>query len=278
MICTGKPEPRFNSGETLDLGKLPQYWEHLDQLEQRVQQVDAPTRLITQRARDEAQPAGARTYFAARRAISIGCESLHNLRIILHAGEVTPIAPMFLLRPMLESGFHATYILEPAESATRRCRGLAREIYDGLQGDIWLNEYDAIIGDKLNSETRARRKADVRAIYTKEAESLGTTYDQLRKNKVNVIDEIKRLDSLRRHEPVVRQQIAGAWRFLSGCDHGLVYPVSMGGQAISTKKIPGGTHSAIVMNDETFGLMAQSASLMLLEAMNLYIDRSTQTT
>lgn len=269
----------FETDEVLEMGNIPSLWEHMNDRYRAVCEADArqSDRLLTVRARDEAQPAGHRTYIAARRGIAVCHESAMNLWFLVEAGKVTPLAPMFLLRPIIEAAFHTTYMLEPTESLIRRRRGLAREIEDHRQQQAWARECVSVLDAETQAELTAGA-AERRAKYEAEATKLGTTFERLRQDgkNVSVTDGLSKLDTLRIYEDSTRRAIIGAWRFLSGCDHGFAYPMVFGATKVHDHPIPGGFERTLTVRDETFRTLCGAAALMNLAAMDLYIDRSTQ--
>lgn len=261
--------------ERLDMSSIIPVWNALDQMATRINEIDngPPTRILTQRASDEAQPAGPRTYIAASRAFFVGYESLRNLRLLLSTDKVTPLGPLHLVRPIFEGGFYGVYILEPNESLIRRRRGLSREIYDDRQQAAWLKEFAGSLS-KEELDDAAERQGRRRAVYTNEAVALKTTYQDLNK-KVTVIDELRGLETLRLHDQGLRETIAGAWRFLSACDHGLGFPTVHGTQVVSEEQISGGVRRIVVADDQTVMVMVHAASYLLRLSGDLYLARST---
>ncbi len=182
------------TGETLDLGTLPLYWRHVDELFEQLQALPDLTgsRLLSARAFDEAQPAGPRTYMEVQRFLSVAQDNHYALLALLTSHGATVWAPWSLLRPVFETAFLAAWILDPDDGRTRRIRGLRCEVRDAYEQRKHLNTFAELpeVTEQM-AVLRARTDAGAFATYRREAAELSVGWDTLQ--KVDMTRELPRL-------------------------------------------------------------------------------------
>lgn len=226
---------------------------------------------------DMAQTAGHRVYIQAQWLIGFAHE--HFQAFIAHAEHVgiEPRAPFTLLRPALEASLWALWLLDPDDSLTRRTRALHFEILDFAAESAYLAELGMMrsVGREVRDEA-SRRQATAGSVYRAEAEELGLDYAHLRKtrNGPNLVDEVPKLKHLERYNDrdTVRLIVA-EWRRLSGYQHGKTWAVSLGSDRSFSVDIPGGRSVQIVASDNSIQMARSLTTIVLLDALMLYIDR-----
>jgi hypothetical protein len=255
------------TGEELKLGNLPRFWQVVAEELAAVERLPplATNRILSDRAFDESQPAGPRTYMAVDRYLGVAADNHEALLSVLEHHGATLWAPWSLLRPIFESSFMAAWILEPNDGQERRARGLRVEgvdAYEQRKRTAAFKAFDAI--RQLIEDHEAETNAGAMATYKAEAAALGRRWDTVRA-KVNVLDELSKMPFLRA-QPDMIPSLEATWRLLSGYEHGFGWALLRGSDKQVIGKIDGGSEIRLVMNDETFELAAKSAYFLLMRA------------
>jgi hypothetical protein len=186
---------RIKIGE-LDVGNLRRYWQLIAEFERQLEQEQAAGQglALTARKFDEAQPAGPRVYIGAYAQILGGIEHSDALQTLLLNDGAGPRVPWTLLRSIFEAGFWGTWLLEPAEGAERRRRGLRLEVRDMKQRAIFHESLT--LADPEVRSTLAASNARPMKTYREEAEKLDMAWS-LACQAPRAVDEIPKLQLVR---------------------------------------------------------------------------------
>ena len=259
----------------MELGQLPQIWAGLERLRVGVEQLDAAyerSQILTARRLDEAQPAGIRVYISAHRLINVGFDNLTSLQWLLEDRGATVWAPWTLLRAVFESGFHALWVLEPDDGASRRLRGLRLEVMDFRERERFRKCFPPQSKAAANDATM--RDANTTTKYKSEAAALGVKWEQL--TKPNLVDELKKLRTVGAAGADMPLTFEGAWRALSGLQHGYAYASAYASDMEAATPIPGGQRVTMSIRDEGFQALGMTACFLLHEATALYFTRCSR--
>jgi len=264
----------FPTGQTLDLGNLPEYWRVVDDAFDQLEALPSlsANRVLSARAFDEAQPAGLRTYMEATRYLTVARDNHEALLALLKHHGATLWAPWSLLRPTFETAFLAAWILDPEDGRERRARGLRCEIRDAREQRKHRAAFKAFPEVRHLIEDGERAKeANAIATYKDEARALGRNFDRL-DQPINVTDELHRL-SFVAAAPGTGPFLEATWRQLSGYEHGFGWALISGSDKEVTAEIPGGVDMKLVINDEAFVTAAKSTYLLLIMACRAFRRR-----
>jgi hypothetical protein len=258
-----------------ELGERPRKWALIDQLAAKVARLSeaSPDRGLTARKFDLAQPAGHRVYIGAYSQLQSGWEHVEALRQLLQAQGSMPRAPWTLTRSIFESGFWATWILDPVDGLDRRRRALRMEVADHKQSKAFHRCF------VMTSEERARMlegEAKAEQSYRSDAAAVGLEWS-LAGSRPNLIDELHRLNELRSMGRESEDVVEGVWRALSGMQHGFAYALLAGSDAKPIVQIPGGQKMQVSSRDETFQTMNTVACMLLMIGMNQFVRRCERT-
>lgn len=267
---------RIEAGEA-DLSPLGLYVEAVNRLRKEVEDLRgvAPnaTNDLTDRFVDQNLTAGHRVYVAASSHLSNAFEHHDALWALIYSEfGMTPRAPWSLLRPIFESGFWATWVLDPRDSFARRRRGLRLELSDDREERAWINELP--LPDE--AKRAAGRGVDAERVYRAEAKELRLDWKDARRLPP-VVEEIKLTALAKRdRERDLGAMLAATWRSLSGQQHG--YPWALMRNSNMPEKIPvqGGFTGVVSVNDDAFIVAAKASYALLIEAASLYVSRSTK--
>lgn len=265
----------YETGETLDLGNVPIYWQTIAEEFRQLDELPelAPNRVLSDRAFDEAQVAGPRTYMAVTRYLGVARDNNDALMALLQNYRASVWAPWTLLRPIFEASFFAVWILEPNAGQERRWRGLRAEVLDSFEKRRHLAAFKAIPQMRALIEAdEARVQAEIHAVYRKEAEALGRSFDAATK-KVVMIDELRKLRVIQGQGVEGAAFMEGVWRQLSGYEHGLGWAMLHGSDREVVAQVPGGAEVRVTVNDDGFQTAAKSAYLLLITACRLLRQR-----
>jgi hypothetical protein len=256
----------------LDLGEVPRQWDVIfrlaDEVDQCEQSVDQG---LTARKFDQSHNGGHRGYILASGHIQSGLEHIEAMRSLLEHHGATPRAPWTLLRAVFESGFWATWLMEPTDGLVRRRRGLQLEVRGMVER---TNFYDDFLrADPTERARVAAGHANHEKTYRAEATALGLEWGQA-KNRIVLLDELKKLWLVRNLETELQGPTLAIWRSLSGMQHGYTYALLLHSDTDSEQPILGGQLARLTIKDSAFQALASSANLMLIEGMNLYLRRS----
>ncbi len=270
--------PRFQTTEAgqADLSVLLRYEKPIADLRERLREADTlhgrHSGTLTDRFMDEAQTAGHRPYFIAGAHISGGLEHFDALwKLIVGNDGLSPRAPYSLMRPILEHGFWAQYVLDSDQSVVRRLRGINAEARDRRQRKAWTDVYDL---SKESTAAYQRRHEEILGIYRQEAAELGAS--GLDRTKPDMTVEIPKLRAVSEHGPDVATLCVGAWRLLSGVTHGSLFAVQVMSDIDERHRVERGEEVRVSINDEWFVMSVRASLIMLVDAMRLYIARTTQ--
>lgn len=259
----------------LNLGRVTPLWGLINETEPLVSQADrfvaaSPTSLTARRF-DEAQPAGGRTYVASRALILTALDNNRALLNLLSHG-ITLSAPWTLLRSTFEASAWVHWILESDDGLERRKRGLRRACLDFREQRLWQDVYVNL--SRSDAHDIMKRRAEVTAIYQNEAKRIGITWDQANR-RINIGEELPKLAVVRSTLGSTAPLIVGFWRGMSGHAHGFGYAIQTSSTIERSVKVPGGHHITFTVDDDSFTSQAMMTGLLLLTAMQLYIQRST---
>jgi hypothetical protein len=269
----------FQTGEALELGNLPAYWDQIELLYREILRIqDGPTdsTALTARAFDHSQPAGHRAYMGASRYLMAAMDNTRALPRLLTSHGASLWAPWSLLRPTFECAFWAAWIMDPDDGVTRRRRGLQSEILDAKAQDAHLREFGKIpviakeVGEELNRRQLGKFKA-----YRDEADQLGVKWEIINQ-KVNVTDELPKLSFVdHQNDPAFSAFTVAMWRLLSGFEHGTGWALVRGAKSVTRAKVPGGELVEFVMKDDDFVNAGKVCYFMLISACRTYLRRLT---
>ena len=259
-----------------DLSALNEYLSGTERLNSHVERLrdlkPNATNHLTARFVDENQVAGTRVYFGAYAHIANAFEHHQALWALVSSDHgLTPHAPWTLMRSIFESGFWATWLLDPALSFHRRQRGLRLELVDRAEHDKWVRSLplpeDQI--KKATSESREPIK-----VYKNEAAQLHLNW-KAASQRPSVVDELKKLSIYQRVGEAAPMFIAG-WRALSGLQHNMPYALQQVSDLDHRVPTIGGQTVTVSVKDDTFVFMGKLAYALLIEAAGLYIRRSQE--
>lgn len=268
---------RIDAG-TADFTPLGKYREAVDGFIEQLADADEfhrrKTGALTPRFIDEPQTAGYRPYFFAHAHISGAVEHFDVLwNLITGEDGITPRAPYSLMRPIFEHGFWAQWALDPDQSLTRRQRGLTGEVLDRKSRKNWAEVYD------LEPEAVEKMRAShekVMEVYRQEAAATHLPWKRA-SEKPNLVLEIPRLAAVRKLETELGSMYVGAWRILSGLNHGALFALQVVSDLSDEREVEKGAHVQVSVGDDWFMFNARLSFSMMIEAMRLYIARSTIT-
>ena len=100
---------------------------------------------------------------------------------------------------------------------------------------------------------------------------LGAQFDRVHQ-KINVTTELSRL-SVVRGKPDFSAFLEGAWRLLSGFEHGFGWALMRGTERGAQAEIPGGMNVQLTINDDEFVTAAKSTYFLLATACRLFKKR-----
>lgn len=248
--------------------KVQELADHLERLEAR-----HPGPEFTSRRFDEAKPAGPRGYVMADAYIGGALEHIHTIRHLFGGYGATPRVPWTLLRPVFEAGFWTIWLLEPDDGDVRRRRGLRAEVNAARER---TNFYAAMFAHDPAQLTEATRNhGGHEQTYRVEAAALGMTWQQARQ-KINVVEELAKLNVVKTMEPALHDATNAMWRSLSGIQHGYAYALLLNSDLTGSEDIAGGVRATVTIREEAFLAAAGAASLLLIEGIALMIRRTTQ--
>jgi hypothetical protein len=229
--------------------------------------------LLTARAFDEAKPAGPRTYIEVERFLNVARDNHYALTGLLTKHGATVWAPYSLLRPIFETSFLAAWILDPADSANRRTRGLRCEVRDAREQRTHLASFEALpeVRDLIRQLEHRDEIGSMRT-YRAEAAALGIRWDRLGQ-KVNLVDEIPKLSAVQAGD--LAPFVVATWRMLSGYEHGLSWASMRGSDTYRVAEIPGGVSMQMTINDDAFIMAGKTTYFLLLTACKLLERRHT---
>lgn len=266
----------FPTGETMDLGNLPQYWQEVDQAFGRLEALPSlrGQHLLSARAFDEAKPAGPRTYIEVERFLGVAWDNHYALLALLEKHGATVWAPWSLLRPIFETSFLAAWILDPDDSQDRRSRGLRCEVRDALEQRRHLASFASVpeMQDLIKKQEEHDNAGAMRT-YQEEAEALGLDWERLKKQTVNIVDEIPKLSVVKDGD--LAPFVIATWRSLSGYEHGLTWASMRGSDTERVGEVPGGVSMQLTINDGEFVNAGKATYLLLLTACRLLERRHT---
>ena len=226
---------------------------------------------LTARFLDENQVAGPRVYMGAYAHIANAFEHHDALWALLNSEHgLTPRAPWTLMRSIFESGFWATWLLDPADSFHRRQRGLRLELVDHRQRDTWIRSLP-LSAEQIKEATSHDREP--MKVYKAEAAKLHLNLKRA-SEKPSVVDELPKLGISHRVGEAAPMFIA-AWRSLSGLQHNLAYALQHVSDMDRPIETTGGKSFTVSVNDDQFTFMGKLAYALFIEAASLYIRRST---
>lgn len=261
----------------VDLSRAANAWDTSEQLAERLDQADKFHQsnnggASTPRLVDARQAAGQRPYICAMQAIGVALDHQRALRSLVEIG-ISVHAPWTLLRPVYEAPVWALWMLEPVDSSTRRLRGLRREVLDHEESRKFENAFE--VPPEYRKQRRALYEASA-ASYEQDCDALGVTWEQVKRQPLNMIDEIKKLDAIKRQFDGNVGLAEGLWRALSGHVHGYSYAVQLSSVVERASDVPGGSSRTVTLNEGMFTNIALIATGLLNAAMLLYYERSTQ--
>lgn len=255
------------TGVSMDLGNLPDYWRMLSAEFRMLENLPSlgEARLLSARAFDESQVAGPRTYMAVQRYLGVARDNHEALLVVLQHHGATLWAPWSLLRPIFESSFSATWILDPDSGRDRRLRGLRSEVLDFNQRRAHRAVFKKLpeVRPLVEEAERQDREGSL-AVYRSEAAALGVSWDRVHQ-KVNVADELPKLSLVEGHAGFAAF-VEGTWRLLSGFEHGLGWAMLRGADRGTETEIPGGKGIFLSINDEEFVNAAKVSYTLLATA------------
>lgn len=265
----------FETAQTLDLGNVPLYWQTIAAEFRQLEELPdlSEDRILSDRAFDEAQTAGPRTYMAVTRYLGVARDNNDALIGLLQNHKASVWAPWTLLRPIFEASFVAVWILEPDSGKERRWRGLRAEVLDSFEKRRHLAAFKVIPQMRpLIEEDEARVEADVHSVYRDEAAALGRSFDAARK-KIVIVDELRKLRVIQGQGVEGAAFMEGVWRQLSGYEHGLGWAMLHGSDRDVVAQVPGGSEVRVTVNDDSFQTAAKSTYLLLITACRLLRQR-----
>lgn len=249
--------------------KIEELFEHIKTLPE----PGTPQTIPTPRQIDEAQPAGHRVYMQSRELLDFAYE-LHRAFLAHIESVFRPRSPFILLRPVLESSLWVLWLLDSPESEIRRERALRYQIQDTKAEIAFLET----LGKRSNGETAReaaeQRKTATGKLYREDAERMGLKYADLKSKKINLTDEIPKMQRLLdRHGKDTAHLIVAAWRLLSGYQHGKSWSTYLGSERTFLQDTPGGKTFRIVASDDNISFATGMTALVFIEALYLYIER-----
>lgn len=139
-----------------------------------------------------------------------------------------------------------------------------------------LSELAAIHGEAEDSKAAAVHKEHTER-YLAEAHVVGLSRRDLTK-KIVLTEELAKLAWVQEAEPGTAELLTYTWRELSGLQHGDV-GTQVGVSDLDYRlEIPGGFTAAVSINDDSFIRAATVTARLQLEALRLYVERSTKVT
>ncbi|GAA4609664.1 hypothetical protein BJY16_007440 [Actinoplanes octamycinicus] len=258
----------------MDLGNLPEFWALLAREFQTLESLPslAEARLLSARAFDESQPAGHRTYMEVERYLGVARDNHEALLALLEHRGATLWAPWSLLRPIFESAFFASWILDPASGRDRRLRGLRCEVLDCYQQRAHRAAFKKLPeARQLIEEAERQQEQGSLAVYRAEAAALGEPFDRVHQ-RVNLVVELPKLGFVRGQNDFA-VFLEGTWRLLSGFEHGLGWALLRGTDRGAETQVPGGAGLFLSINDEQFVLAAKTTYALLANACRLFKAR-----
>ncbi|WP_313315395.1 hypothetical protein [Corynebacterium variabile] len=263
--------------QRVDFQGADRAWPAIEALFSRIQALPesgTPRTNLAPRQIDLSQTAGHRVYIQSHTLLGFAYE--HHQAFLAHINTVGfgPRAPFNLLRPVLESSLWALWLLDPQDSATRRQRALQYEIHDFKAEMAYFEELGKRSGGLPMRKATADRQARARKSYREEAEQMGLDYAALSRARMNLTDEIPKMQHLvHRHGKDTARLIVAEWRRLSGYQHGKTWPVALGSDQTFVAQIPGGQTVHLIASDSSISLATGLTALVFIEALSLYIDR-----
>jgi len=198
---------------------------------------------------------------------------------LFNAHGVTPWSSWSLLRPIFESSFFATWILDPQDGRTRRIRGLTCELQDQRQRQLHT---ECLLGypevKKALEEGKRKSEAEAGSMWTyrKEARELQVSWETVNnKRGVNVFDQLPRLTFATGNQDF-QMFLQATWRTLSGFEHGLGWALLRNSDRAVEAPLPGGALMRMTVNDDAWVNIAKMAYALLLEGLRLYERRATR--
>jgi hypothetical protein len=268
------PQP---TGQTMDLGDLPHYWQVIAHEFAALEALPplSSGQQLSARAFDEAQPAGPRTYMAVTRYLEVARDNhLALLGLLEHHG-ATLWAPWSLLRPTFETAFLAAWILDPENGRERRARGLQCEVRDAFEQRKHRATFKELpeLREVIEANERAI-DAGAMTVYRAEAAVLGRKFSTVHQ-PVNVTDELRTL-SFVKDQPELAAFLVATWRQMSGYEHGFGWAMLKGSDSSITAHVPGGADMHLVINDEEFVTASKTTYFLLVTACRLLARRHQQ--
>ncbi|MFY1692961.1 hypothetical protein [Plantactinospora sp. WMMB782] len=266
-----RPQP---TGVLMDLGNLPEYWGMLASEFQTLESLPAlaEARLLSDRAFDESQVAGPRTYMAVERYLGVARDNHEALLALLEHRGATVWAPWSLLRPIFEASFFATWIIDPSSGRERRLRGLRSEVQDFYQRRKHRAVFKRLPQTRRHVEDAERKEEQGQlAVYRSEAAALGESFDRVHQ-RINVAEELLKLNFVRGKDDFA-VFLEGTWRLLSGFEHGLAWALLRGADRGAETEIPGGKGVVLSINDNEFVNAAKVTYALLATACRLLKSR-----
>lgn len=264
--------------EPWDLRHMTADWTAIEEAFAGIEQADRfaqpPNPTITARQVDQSQPGGHQVYIVAHQLISIAMDHHHAL-LALISQPASAVAPWTLLRAVFEASARANWILDPTETAERRRRGWHRTCNDFRQ----QQNYQAALRRTMPDDKAAASLADeakAEDAFVKMAISVGLPWEDTKRD-INLIVELAKLGVVRRalgtDSHVAR--LEAMWRSMSGHAHGYSYAPRTNSNVRWFNKIDGGGGEFLLTIDpDAFTIQAKATGVLLLSAMQLYVQRS----
>lgn len=266
-----------NEPRLVDFQGADKTWPVIKKLYARMQSLPAvgtPRTNLAPRQIDLTLPAGHRVYIQSHALLGFAHEHHEAFLAHLYAVGLGPRVPFNLLRPAFESSLWALWLLDPKDSAVRRQRALQYEIQDFKAELAYLKELHKLSDGLPMLKAIAERETNAGKVYKEEAVQMNLNYDQLNRARINLTDEIPKMQwLLARYGKDTTRLIVAEWRRLSGYQHGKTWSVARGSDQTFITKISGGETIHVVASDSSISLAVSLTAVVFIEALKLYIDR-----
>lgn len=256
-----------------DLSALFGQWDKIQEIADRLEQVERnlDPHALTARRFDEAKPAGHRGYTVASAYIGSALEHIHTIRHLFTAYGATPRVPWTLLRSVYEAGFWSTWLLEPADSDTRRIRGLRAEVNAARERTNFYATWFA--HDPVGLEEATTDHPAHEMTYKAEAAALGIPWSRAR-DRIKVVEELAALEFVKSLETAPRDALNAIWRSLSGMQHGYAYAMVLNSDVLDREETEYGIRGVFTIKESAYVAAASSANMLLVNGMDLMIRRT----
>jgi hypothetical protein len=211
----------------------------------------------------------------AKRYLSVAQDNHDALVALLEHRGATLWAPWSLLRPIFEASFLASWILDPDSGRERRLRGLRCEVLDCFQQRAHRAAFKKLPEvRRLIEDVERQQEQGSLAVYRAEAAALAEPFDRVHQ-KINIVVELPKLSFVRAQGDFAAF-LEGAWRLLSGFEHGLGWAMLRGANRGAATEVPGGMGMVLSIKDEEFVLAAKTTYALLVKACRLFKTRHSE--